>query len=79
MQEYKNIEGRSTIKAYEYDDDSITVEFGAPSHSGATVYVYTRESVGDYHLSQMKTHADEGIGLLSYIDRNVRKKYAEKR
>jgi hypothetical protein len=79
MQVYKNLEGRSAVKAFAYGDDFITVEFQDPSHSGATTYTYTYESAGQVHVEQMKTLAEEGIGLLSYIDRNVRKKYAQKR
>lgn len=73
MQAYANLGGDSSVTAYEFDDQSITVEFNYQSR-----YLYTYNSAGQHHIEMMKTLAQSGQGLGSYIVRNVKKAYASK-
>lgn len=72
---YKDIDGDSGVLSYEYGTDWITVEFerGQQRH-----YKYTYASAGSIHVDRMKTLADQGEGLNSYINKNVRKSYEQK-
>lgn len=69
---YIDIDNDSGILSYEYGADWITVEFerGAQRH-----YKYTFASAGSFHINHMKTLADQGEGLNSYINRNVPNRY----
>ncbi len=73
MREYKDIGGDSGVAAFESNHDAIAVTFKDQSK-----YLYTLSSVGPIHLANMKRLAEKGDGLNSYINRNVRKKYAAK-
>jgi len=72
MQPYKNLGGGSGVKAYEIGNDSIQVMF-----SDNSVYLYTYLSAGRSNIEQMKALARSGLGLNSFIDREVRKQYAD--
>lgn len=67
---YKDTDGDSNIKSYEYDVDSITVEFKDGSR-----YKYPKSKAGSFHVEKMKQLADRGDGLLAYINRYVKDKY----
>ena len=73
MTPYANAGGDSGVKAYEYDAESITVEFT----TGAK-YLYTYGVTGSIAVEEMKTLADSGQGLNEYINRVVKKRYARK-
>ncbi len=73
MQRYKNLEGNSGVTAFEIGDDYIKVEF----KDGAT-YLYNYSRPGQHDVEQMKRLAIKGIGLNSFIKKNVKENYASK-
>jgi hypothetical protein len=73
MHPYKNINGNSEIHSYETGEDSITVQF----NDGDT-YVYNTGSAGADNIEHMKKLAVTGTGLHSFINNNVRNRYAYK-
>jgi len=73
MQLYKDIDGDSSVQAYEYGTDFIRVKF----ITGA-VYLYTNVSTGSHYITEMKRLADEGNGLNAFINLRVKKLYAKK-
>ncbi len=73
MERYRNLGGDSGVVAYELGDDSIAVEF-----SDGSLYLYTYQSAGSHNIEEMKVLAVAGRGLNSFINNNVRKKYASK-
>jgi hypothetical protein len=70
MQKYKDIDGDSGVKAYEYGSDYIVVQF----KSGSS-YRYTYRSAGSQNVEYMKKLADSGDGLNAFINKNVRNDY----
>jgi hypothetical protein len=73
MERYKNLGGNSGVSAYEVAQGSITVQF-----KDGSVYTYTSQSAGTANLTEMQHLAATGNGLNSFINRVVRKGYAEK-
>jgi len=73
MEVYKNLGGDSNVVKYEIGQDFIRVRF-----ADGAVYLYTYASGGSNNIERMKQLARIGQGLNSFIDRNVRKKYARK-
>jgi len=73
MERYRNAGGDSGIYAYEIGNDFIKVLF-----KDRKTYLYTYSSAGSHHIEQMKTRAIRGNGLNSYINTNVKNKYASK-
>ena len=73
MPRYANRGGDSGIVSYEISDASITVVF-----SDGTAYLYTYASTGQSDVEQMKALAQAGEGLNEFINRHVRKRYAQK-
>ena len=73
MIRYKNLGRNSGVFAYEYGDDYIRVKF-----KDGAVYLYNYASAGSNNIERMKVLAEYGQGLSSFINRNVRKKYARK-
>jgi len=73
MAKYANRGGDSGIVSYETTADSITITFGDNS-----VYLYDHDSPGELEVSKMKELAAAGEGLNEYINRHVRKNYAQK-
>ena len=67
---YKNIGGNSGVRAYEITPTSIRVQF-----KEGKWYVYSYSKAGRFHVKNMKTLAERGIGLNSYIQRNARYLY----
>lgn len=65
MKAYRNINGDSGISAYDYGDDWINVQF-----KGGNTYEYQASKIGQAHINAMKTLADAGDGLNSYIRLN---------
>jgi hypothetical protein len=73
MEKYQNQGGNSGAVGYEFTDDGIKVKF-----RDKAVYLYTEESTGREHIKEMKKLAVAGKGLTTYINRNVRQRYAKK-
>lgn len=73
MVSYKDINGDSGVLGFEISDDRIVVEF-----KGGSQYLYSYASTGQIHIEKMKVLAQNGDGLNSYINKNVRSKYEKK-
>jgi len=73
MKQYKDLDGDSGVFGYETGADFIRVQF-----KDRSVYLYTYASAGNYNIEKMKSLAEAGDGLNSFIMRNVRKKYEKK-
>jgi len=64
MESYKNLSGKSGILAYQISDSHIIVQF---REGRETFYKYTHASAGDFVVKHMKSLAQLGHGLNSYI------------
>lgn len=64
LKAYSNTDGRSSIEAYEDGEDFIRIEFNT-----GRIYLYTEESCGETTVNIMKELAEEGRGLVSYINK----------
>ncbi|MBN7136979.1 hypothetical protein A7A76_19755 [Lysobacter enzymogenes] len=73
MTPYRNLSGRSGVRAYRAELDAISVEF-----VDGSVYRYTRASAGAAALARMLELARAGRGLSTYISRHVGEGYAER-
>ena len=73
MEIYKNLGGGSNVRAYEITDDSITVQF----NDGGT-YLYNYDSAGREVIEKMKTLAEAGQGLNTFINLYAREAYSAK-
>lgn len=73
VEQYKDLDGISGVKAFEITNDAIEVQF----LNGAR-YVYTRESSGGRKLARMKNLAKRGRGLNRYILKSNYYGYASK-
>lgn len=73
MKPYANRLGNSGITAYEIGPDSIAVLF-----ANGTVYVYTYGSTGREEVEQMKSLAEQGQGLSTFISQHVKERFAHK-
>lgn len=73
MERYGNIGRGSGVSEYELGTDYIKVKF-----SDGSTYLYSYRKPGSYHVDQMKNIAQNGIGLNSYINKNVKFKYESK-
>lgn len=71
MREYANLSGRSGILAYDYGETYIKVLFADES-----VYLYSYASAGPEKVECMKTLAEYGYGLNTFINRCARREYA---
>jgi len=70
MNRYGNRGGNSNVLYYDYGADYIVVQF-----STGSPYTYSYASAGKGNVEHMKSLADSGVGLNSFIMRNVRKLY----
>ena len=70
MTTYANLGGNSNIRAYEFGTDCIKVQF-----NDFSVYEYTANSAGLENLNIMKTLANQGRGLNSFMMKNAKYKY----
>lgn len=73
MENYSNLNGNSSVTAFEIGQDFIIVTF-----SDGSQYLYTYRSAGGAHIEQMKNLARAGRGLNSYIMRYVKTLYEKK-
>lgn len=73
MKSYRDVDGDSGVAAYEIGDGQIKIQF----HRGGT-YMYNISRPGLSHVAEMQRLAEAGNGLNAYINKYVRKDYAEK-
>lgn len=73
MKPYANRGGDSNVARYELGGDYIIVEF-----RDGSAYKYTYASAGATNIERMKSLAQNGKGLNSFINRHVRKSYSRK-
>lgn len=73
MQRYLNLNGNSSVAEYTYSSNFIDVSF-----NDSSLYRYDYNSTGINHVETMKSLANQGRGLCSYIQKFVRKRYSEK-
>lgn len=73
MKSYRDAGGDSGVSAYEYGADWIRVQF-----KDNAVYEYTSSSAGQGNIDTLKSLADAGNGLNSFINKNVKKRYSQK-
>ncbi len=73
MTRYLNLSGESNVWGYEIGTAYIRVRF-----NDGSIYLYTYESAGKFHIENMKQLAVAGQGLNSYINRHVKYSYASK-
>jgi len=72
MKRYANRGGNSNVLYYDYGVDYIMVQF-----SSGKPYTYSHASAGADNVEQMKSLADSGAGLNSFIMRNVKTRYVK--
>lgn len=70
MQPYQNLSGLSGVRYFELDEKYINVHF----KNGST-YHYSYMMPGAVFVEEMKTLAQKGIGLNTFINQHVRKQY----
>ena len=75
MTPYCNLSGESNVVSYEITEDSIHVVFRSGTHRN---YLYNSVKPGRATVDQMKSLAEQGRGLNSYISRVVRSNFARK-
>ncbi|QET69318.1 hypothetical protein FOB42_03290 [Bordetella bronchiseptica] len=75
MTPYRNLSGQSNVNSYEITEDSIHVVFKSGAQRN---YLYTNDRPGKAIVDQMKTLAEQGRGLNSYIARVVKSNFARK-
>lgn len=73
MQRYANHGGDSGVISYEVAPGQITVQF-----KDGTLYLYNSLRPGAVAVSEMQRLAQAGVGLNSYISREIRKNFAQK-
>lgn len=73
MERYQDIDGDSGVVGYETGPDFIRVQF-----KDASIYTYTYASARTQNIEQMKQLAAAGDGLNAFINKYVKKKYAQK-
>ena len=73
MERYLNRGGNSNVHSYEIGAGTIIVQF-----NDGSMYLYDSSAPGAGDVAQLQSLARAGLGLNSYIGRNVRKRYARK-
>jgi hypothetical protein len=73
MLKYKNLSGDSKVSKFHIEKDSVKVRFA--DHS---IYLYSNQSADPANVSKMKTLALAGKGLGTFIDANVKDRFARK-
>ena len=71
--QYKNLGGASKVAKYTIQKDSMTVQF-----LDHTVYIYNNQTAGPLNIAKMKTLAQAGKGLGTFIDANVKDRFLRK-
>lgn len=70
---YKNLSGDSKVARYELQKDGVTVVF-----TDASVYRYTNQSADPANISRMKTLAEAGKGLGTFIAASLKDRFLRK-
>ena len=70
MIKYKNLSGNSGITHYRTAEDQIHVKFKGRD----AIYVYSDKVTGKSHVKKMKTLAEKGVGLGTYISQHPKVK-----
>jgi hypothetical protein len=73
MKPYQNRSADSGVVAYEITDDSIVIKF-----RDGGIYRYDHAVTGKNEVEEMKRRALAGKGLATFINRNVRERFAAK-
>lgn len=73
MKRYQNLSGKSQVTMYELAKDVVTVRY-----ANQEVYRYSNQSAGRENVSKMKVLAQAGKGLETFINANVKEKFARK-
>jgi hypothetical protein len=73
MRLYKNLGGKSKVVRYQIAKDAITIRF-----ADCSVYHYSNQSADPENISKMKALAVAGKGLGTFIDANVKDRFARK-
>ena len=73
MEQYKNFSGNSGVLMFEKARDSITIKF-----RGDRTYLYNYVSPGKGHVDQMKSLADTGSGLGTYVNKYIKGNFARR-
>lgn len=70
---YKNLSGDSTVVRYEIEKDAMTIQF-----KDASMYRYTNQSADPANIRKMKTLAQAGKGLGTFVKATVKDRYIRK-
>lgn len=70
MIKYKNLSGKSGVSEYLIGDDFIKIKFITDD-----IYVYTYASARRKTIDNMKSFAQKGKGLSTYISQIVKEKF----
>ena len=73
MTRYKNLSGDSKVARYYIAKDALTVRF-----ADCSVYIYTNQTADPANISKMKTLALAGKGLGTFIEANMKERFARK-
>lgn len=73
MERYKNLSGDSKVVKYEIAKDSVKIIF-----ANCSSYIYSNQSADPGNISKMKTLAVAGKGLGTFIDANLKDRFARK-
>lgn len=73
MIRYRNVSGQSGVAGYSISTDNIIVQF----HNGG-MYKYSYSKPGRHEVEQMKSLAERGRGLNTFINTRVRERYERK-
>lgn len=71
MQLYLNRSGNSGVEAFDIGNNYIRVRFNT-----GRIYLYNYQSAGKGNIEKMKIIATSGIGLCTFINKNVRHLYS---
>ena len=73
MKRYQNLSGKSQVTMYELAKDVVTIRY-----ANQEVYRYSNQSAGRENISKMKVLAQAGKGLETFVNANVKEKFARK-
>ena len=73
MKQYRDLNRNSGIDSYELKPDSIIIKFKTGEE-----YLYNHHKPGKGKVETMKELAEQGSGLTTFINKNIRDDYAKK-